>query len=221
MMKNYQLYLFDFDYPLADSSAGIVKCFQITLEKSGLPAVEKDTICRTVGLPMREALLGTVLDGVRRHAAGVEQADDCTQLAIRYRGEPDVVSWNYSPTMEDLAKATSDLEGALATVPDRVRNQMLVAADEIFANIVRHSGATKWSLTVEKTRYPDRVRLVTTDDGKAFDPLSIRDPDTMLCAEERAIGGLGILIVKKTMSPVTYRRRNGKNVLSMGKDYGD
>ncbi|BAL83215.1 putative phosphatase [Selenomonas ruminantium subsp. lactilytica TAM6421] len=56
-MKNYQLYLFDFDYTLADSSAGIVKCFQTTLEKSGLPAVEKDTICRTVGLPMREAVM--------------------------------------------------------------------------------------------------------------------------------------------------------------------
>lgn len=56
-MKNYQLYLFDFDYTLADSSEGIVKCFQITLEKLGLPAVEKDTICRTVGLPMREAVM--------------------------------------------------------------------------------------------------------------------------------------------------------------------
>ena len=32
---------------------------------------------------------------------------------------------------------------------------------------------------------------------------------------------VGILIVKKTMSPVTYRRRNGKNILTMGKDYGD
>ena len=170
---------------------------------------------------LREASLGAVLDDMRRHAAGVEQADDCTQLAIRYRGEPEVVSWKYAPTMEDLAKATSDLEGALASIPERVRNQMLVAADEIFANIVRHSGASKWSLTVEKTRHPDRVRLITTDDGKAFDPLSSRDPDTTLCAEERAIGGLGILIVKKTMSPVTYRRRNGMNILSMGKDYGN
>ena len=56
-MKNYQLYLFDFDYTLADSSAGIVKCFQVTLQKLGLPAVEPDTICRTIGLPMREAVM--------------------------------------------------------------------------------------------------------------------------------------------------------------------
>jgi len=169
----------------------------------------------------RDAALGAVLADVRRHAAGVEQADDCTQLLIRYRGEPDVISYAYAPTMEDLAKATADLEAALASVPEKVRIQMMIAADEIFANIVRHSGATGWSLDIEKTRYPDGVRLIFTDDGKAFDPLSLRDPDTTLCAEEREIGGLGILIVKKTMSPVTYRRRNGKNILTMGKNYGD
>jgi len=105
-------------------------------------------------------------------------------------------------------------------VPEAVRNRILVAADEIFANIVRHSGATRWSLSVELTRHPDGVRLVFTDDGKPFDPLAHRDPDTTLGAEERAIGGLGILIVKKTMSPVTYVRRGGLNVLTMGKEYG-
>ena len=40
-------------------------------------------------------------------------------------------------------------------------------------------------------------------------------------AAERDVGGLGILIVKKTMSPVTYKRRNGTNILSIGKDYGN
>ncbi len=169
----------------------------------------------------RDAILGVVLGDVRRHAAQVEQADDCTQLVIRYRGEPAVFTREYAPTMDDLAKAAADLESALEPVPAKYRNQLMVAADEIFANIVRYSGATAWSLTVERTCHPDGVRLVITDDGKSFDPLAHRDPDTTLSAENREIGGLGILIVKKTMSPVTYRRRNGKNILTMGKDYGD
>ena len=168
-----------------------------------------------------KAVLGAVLADMRRHGAGAEQADDCTQLLIRYRGQPDVVSYEYVPTMKDLAKATADLDAAIKSVPENVRTQMMVAADEIFSNIVRYSGATSWSLTVEKTRYPDSLRLIITDDGQAFDPLSHRDPDTTLCAGARDIGGLGILIVKKTMSPVTYRRRNGMNILSMGKVYGD
>ena len=169
----------------------------------------------------RDAVLAAVLADVRRHAADVEQADDCTQLVIRYRGEQEVFSREYAPTMDDIAKAAVDLESALEPVPERYKNQLMVAADEIFANIVRYSGATAWTMTVELTHHPDGVRLILTDDGKSFDPLSHRDPDTTLRAEERAVGGLGILIVKKTMSPVTYKRRNGKNILTMGKDYGD
>ena len=173
------------------------------------------------GAHAKNSMLADVLADVRRHAAGTEQTDDCTQLAIRYRGEPEATTHEYAPTMEGLAKATDDLDALLAPVPVKDRSQLMVAADEIFANIVRYSGATRWSLTVEFTHYPESVRLVIVDDGKPFDPLDHRDPDTTLCAEERPIGGLGILIVKKTMSPVTYRRRNGENILAMGKDYGD
>ena len=169
----------------------------------------------------RAAVLATVIADVRRHAAGAEQADDCTQLVMRYRGEPETVVHDYRPTMADLAKAADDLAAALGGVPDDVRNRLMVAADEIFANIVRYSGATAWSLAVERMRNPDGVRLVITDDGRPFDPLSRRDPDTTLCADDRAVGGLGIFIVKKTMSPVTYRRRNDRNILTMGTDYGN
>ena len=169
----------------------------------------------------RDGLLSTVIADVRRHAAGAEQADDCTQLVIRYRGQPDTFSREYRPTMDDLAKASADLAKALEGVPADCANIMMVAADEIFANIVRYSGATDWTLAVERTRHPDGVRLVITDNGKPFDPLSHRDPDTTLCADEREVGGLGILIVKKTMSPVVYRRNNDRNILTMGKEYGD
>ena len=169
----------------------------------------------------RDGLLSAVMDDVRRHAAGAEQADDCTQLVMRYRGESETFSCEYKPTMEDLAKASADLAKALEGVPDDCANIMMVASDEIFANIVRYSGATDWTLTVERTHHPDGVRLVITDNGKPFDPLSHRDPDTTLCADDREVGGLGILIVKKTMSPVVYRRNNDRNILTMGKEYGD
>ena len=169
----------------------------------------------------QEQLLQAVLADVRAYAAGTEQADDCTQLVIRYRGGRPVLHRDYAPTMEDLAKATADLESALAEVPAKEQMQLMVAADEIFANIVRYSGATSWSLDVVRTCHPDGVRLIFSDDGKPFDPLDHRDPDTTLSAQDREVGGLGILIVKKTMSPVTYKRRNGKNILTMGKDYGN
>ena len=183
----------------------------------------EDRLLKVLSGPERRQkdLLDAVIADVRRYAAGAEQADDCTQLALRYRGEPDVVSYEYAPTMEDLARAVADLTAALEPVPGKAKNKLLVAADEIFANIVRYSGATHWSMSVVRTHHPDGVRLIFSDDGKPFDPLAHRDPDTTLSAAERDIGGLGILIVKKTMSPVTYRRRNGNNILTMGKDYGN
>ena len=174
------------------------------------------------GCPEKDgALLKAVLDDVRRHAGDAEQADDCTQLVMRYRGAPDVFTREYTPTIEGIASASADLAAALEHVPEADKARLMVAADEIFANIMRYSEAKRWSLTVERTHCPEGVWLVIADDGKPFDPLALRDPDTTLCAKDREVGGLGILIVKKTMSPVTYKRRNGQNILTMGKDYGN
>ncbi|MCQ2390648.1 MAG: SpoIIE family protein phosphatase [Kiritimatiellae bacterium] len=169
----------------------------------------------------QETLLPAVFEHVMTFAEGAEQADDCTQLVLCYRGEAETESFDYPPTMEGLKQATADLERCVAELPMKAQTKLMVAADEIFANIVNYSGASAWTLKVEKLHYPDVARLIFIDDGKPFDPLALRDPDTTLSAEKRKEGGLGILIVKKTMSPVTYSRKNGKNILTMGFAYGD
>ena len=54
-MKNYDAYLFDFDYTLADSSRGIVGCFRDVLDRAGFPDISDETIKRTIGLTLEEA----------------------------------------------------------------------------------------------------------------------------------------------------------------------
>ncbi len=44
------------------------------------------------GTKRQGELLASVLASVRRHAGGVEQADDCTQLVLRYRGAAEVAA---------------------------------------------------------------------------------------------------------------------------------
>ena len=56
------------------------------------------------------------------------------------------------------------------------------------------------------------------DHGIPYDPLKKDDPDVTLSAEERAIGGLGIFMVKKTMDEITYEYKDGQNILSIRKD---
>lgn len=62
-MKDYNLYLFDFDYTLANSEAGIVGCFTHVFEKNGHMGIEPEAIKRTIGMPLLEEL--RYLTGIR------------------------------------------------------------------------------------------------------------------------------------------------------------
>ena len=89
-----------------------------------------------------------------------------------------------------------------------------VVLDEIASNIVRCSGASGFTLALNKTE--DALMMVFTDDGVAFDPTQdVAVPDISLSADDRGIGGLGIFMVKKMSKSVNYVRRDGKNVLTV------
>jgi len=53
-----------------------------------------------------------------------------------------------------------------------------------------------------------------------FNPLAARDPDRALPLEERATGGLGIYMVKKSMDGLSYEYRDGQNILRLRKNLG-
>lgn len=48
--------LFDFDFTLADSSAGILECFAYAFARVGLPDADPHAVRRTIGLTLPEAL---------------------------------------------------------------------------------------------------------------------------------------------------------------------
>ena len=57
-----------------------------------------------------------------------------------------------------------------------------------------------------------------TDSGKSHNPLMNLNPDITVNAEEREVGGLGVLIVKKLMDNVIYEYKNGVNILTITKN---
>ncbi len=64
----------------------------------------------------------------------------------------------------------------------------------------------------------DGVAEITfADSGIPYDPLKREDPDVLLSAEDREIGGLGIFMVKKTMDDMFYEYRDGQNLLTIRK----
>ncbi len=68
---NYQGYLFDFDYTLANSEKGIVGCFQRTMEKLGYAPRPVDEIRQTIGLPMENATARLIARDVQKDAVEI------------------------------------------------------------------------------------------------------------------------------------------------------
>ena len=107
-----------------------------------------------------------------------------------------------------------------AGCPTKTAGQMELAVEEIFVNIAHyayHPGQGPVSITCEVKGEPLCATVTFCDEGSPYDPLGRTDPDLTLDAEERQIGGLGILMVKKLMDEVIYEYRDGKNCLTMRK----
>lgn len=98
--------------------------------------------------------------------------------------------------------------------------QINVAIDEIFSNVA-HYAYTEGSgkVTIKYDFWPEssRVSISFTDSGIPFNPLEHEDPDITLSLAEREVGGLGIMMVKKTMDSVGYRFDDGCNILTIEK----
>ena len=124
--------------------------------------------------------------------------------------------------IENIPRVTEFIDAQLEALdcPMRAQMQIDVAIDELFANISHYAyGEATGEATVRFDFDPsDRMATITfVDSGMPFDPLEKADPDVTVSAEKRAIGGLGIFLVKKTMDNLTYRYENGKNVLTIYK----
>lgn len=102
----------------------------------------------------------------------------------------------------------------------KVRMQVALAVEEIFVNIASyayHPEVGEARIDVDAGGDPPTITVRFLDRGKPFNPLAKADADTTLSAEERGVGGLGILLVKKNMDDVSYSYEDGKNVLTIKK----
>lgn len=106
------------------------------------------------------------------------------------------------------------------SVPIDVQTKLMLAFDEVVSNVLVH-GATQGapSIDVSIKIGEGRVSAAVIDDGQAFDPLAAPVPDTTLPAQDRPIGGLGVLLVRELMDELSYRRESGRNLLQFTKNY--
>ncbi|MBR5572805.1 MAG: SpoIIE family protein phosphatase [Oscillospiraceae bacterium] len=167
----------------------------------------------TAGMSV-EAICKKVKADVDVFQGEAEQFDDITMLCVRLNEVENKVL-SLTPTMETVPQVASFVEEHLQQfeVPMKLTMKLMVALDEIYSNIVRYSGATEAQVRLKKEE--DTVQLIFSDNGKPYNPLDAEEPDVTAAAEDRAIGGLGIFMVRKMMDNVEYMYKDGQNVLTL------
>ena len=130
---------------------------------------------------------------------------------------------NIAATVENIETVTDFVNEQLESLdcPMKAQMQIDIAIDELFGNIAYYAynpEIGQATVRVEVVEEPLSVVITFIDNGVPYDPLAKADPDTTLSADERAIGGLGIFMVKKTMDNVTYEYKDGQNILKIIKN---
>ena len=102
---------------------------------------------------------------------------------------------------------------------DLIKNQVNLILEELYTNTANYGfqGITNGSVTVKLSLIESQLKMTYQDNGIAFNPLEMEEPDLMLSVDDRAIGGLGVFFVKALTDHVEYHRIGEFNQIVMQK----
>ena len=174
-------------------------------------------------------LLESVRKDVASYAQGAEQSDDITILTLEVGVPPEVTGVLEVPA--ELAQLNTvndflheELDNRLC--PQRVQNQLDIAVEELFVNVCKYAYADAAPDVPRIVRIyrtytadPPSITVVIIDKGVAFDPLAKPDAVTPDNIMDVPIGGLGILMAKKSVNEMSYEREGGSNVVTIVKKW--
>lgn len=155
-----------------------------------------------------------------------EKSDDLTMLAIQYTKKALEIHMECHLTLENNLDSIPQLNEFVDGISEELGFDMSttmklnLAIEEAVVNIINYAypAGTKGFVNIDASSNDMRLKFVITDEGTPFDPTTRKEVDTTLPVEERPIGGLGILLVRKLMDSINYERIDGKNVLTLRKN---
>jgi serine/threonine-protein kinase RsbW/sigma-B regulation protein RsbU (phosphoserine phosphatase) len=94
-----------------------------------------------------------------------------------------------------------------------------LALEELVTNTISYGFSDEQPHVIDITLHLDGpdLHVRVEDDAAAFNPLERASPDLDAPIEDRAIGGLGVHLVRTLMDDVRYAREGTRNVVSMRK----
>ena len=176
-----------------------------------------ESLNSTKGMSVEE-ICKKVKKDVDAFVSDAEQFDDITMLCVRLNEINSDVGITVVPSMETVPQVADFMEAEMEKleVSPKVSMKLMIAIDEIYSNIVRYSGATEATVSIEKAN--NTLKLYFKDNGKPYNPLDAKDPDITASAEDRNIGGLGVFMVKKMLDNVEYKYVDNFNILTLTKN---
>ena len=106
-----------------------------------------------------------------------------------------------------------------AHLPPRIQSALDLSLVEWVTNIISYAyeDAQEHWITVRFRSRDGEVQVEIEDDGREFNPLTHPPADTTEPLETRAVGGLGIHMIRQLMNAAEYQRINGRNILTLTK----
>ncbi len=120
-------------------------------------------------------------------------------------------------TVEKLPNVMKFIDSKLEEIscPKKSQNQIRTAVEELFVNIAHFAYPGEIGLAEVRFKFIEKERAVEisfADQGIPYDPLKKTNPDITLPADKRAVGGLGIYMVKKLMDDFRYEYKDLRNI---------
>ena len=158
-------------------------------------------------------IIGDLISDVRHFAGEAPQSDDITLLALHYFGTakkmPEHLEIKLRNQLSELASANHTLSdfGRQRGLPDNVLHDLNLALGEILTNIISYgyTDSEEHEITVRLSVESGEMRVDVEDDGQPFNPLEAPEADATKPLEERAIGGLGVHLVRKLTDGLEYQ----------------
>jgi len=105
-----------------------------------------------------------------------------------------------------------------ASLSARGENELLLAVEEVFVNIVKYAYAeSSGKVTIHCRIDEDNLILQIKDEGIPFNPLQFPEPHLASCLKERKVGGLGVFLMRKLVNNVKYEKQGKYNILTLVK----
>ena len=212
---------FNYDDALLLYTDGLSEAENVSHEQFGEARIEE----ALHGRKSSEDHLENIKQKVSLFVGEAPQSDDLTILFIHYLGNEN--KKNYHLTLHNDVEQIALLPEFVETVASQVKldpeatMNLNLALEEAVSNVIMYAypEGTDGLVDIDACVVENRVTLVITDSGKAFDPTAKAEVDITAGVEERPIGGLGIHLVRTIMDTVSYERKGEQNILTITKTY--